>query len=104
MAIIRVTAAELAAGDDNDGEIVATVDVQGTRTLLTYEGDDTRYRVPSSEVYVVRREGGVSTVEAPAAPAAERPDWLAVEVEAARRREHELRLSFRRDDYRRRGR
>jgi hypothetical protein len=96
MNIIQISAAELAPGDDNNGDILATVDVQGAKTYLTYEGDDTRIRVASSQVYIVKREGGISTVEDKSATPAERPDWIAIEAEAGARRERELQLSFRR--------
>lgn len=111
MNIIKVTAAELLPGDDNGGEIVATVDVQGAKTFLTYEDDDCRIVVPSNEVRTVRRAGGVSTVtEAPVvvdhadARAArlerERVGMLAAAAETERRIQNE----YRREEYARRGR
>lgn len=99
MSVIKISAAELAPGDDNDGDIVATVEVHGAKTYLTYEGDSARIRVPSSQVYMVKREGGVSTVKEESAEGRKLTtgDRLAIEAEEGSRRERELQLSFRRN-------
>jgi len=102
MNLIQITGAELAPGDEVDGETIATVEVRRSKTYVTYEGDDTPIRVSDSQVYTVHRLGGVSTVEEPE-PVRTGTDWAAVrraEIEAGARREHELQLSFRRDRYR----
>lgn len=105
--IIKITAAELLPGDNLSGDVIATVDVQGAKTYVTYTDDDTRCRMASTQVCTVEREGGVSTVVAEAASVQAGTDWNAVRAaEAAQgaRREHELQLSFRRDRYRAYGR
>lgn len=99
--IIKVTAAELLPGDDNDGEIVTTVDVRGDRTFITYEDDDTRYRANSADVYTVARKGGVSTVRQERKPATRgfvgANENLKIEAEIGNDRERALVASLRRD-------
>jgi hypothetical protein len=98
MSVIKISAAELAPGDDDNGEIVATVEVQGARTYLTYQGDDTRIRVRSADVYAVEREGGVSTAEDErvATRRLTTADILAIEAEIGDQRERELQRDLRR--------
>ena len=98
MNAITITAAELLPGDDNDGDVIATVDVRDAKVFLTYEGDDTRIRVAAGQVFTVLRAGGVSTVAAPVAPAAkERIDYLAADKLAGVERERNLRNDLRRE-------
>jgi hypothetical protein len=94
-AIIKVTAAELLHGDDNNGEIVDHVDVQGAKTFVFYINDDSRYRVASDQVYTVARVGGVSTVaDAPVATTV-RPNHLVIDAHAGAVRERLLRNDLR---------
>lgn len=100
MTTIKITAAELLPGDNVDGDIIATVDVQGPKTYITYQDDDTRMRVASSDIRCVERVNGVSTVGEDAPAAVERPNWLAIEVAAGAERERQFRNDLRRDNYR----